>query len=130
MSTAIQDTMVIGTKLVELCRTGENLTAIETLYSDDVVSVEPVANPAFEQTITGIDKVKSKNRWWYENNELHAAELDGPYPHGDRFIVAMKYDVTPKAGPMAGNRFTMREMGLYTVAGKKIVKEEFYYSMD
>ena len=39
------------------------------------------------------------------------------------------YDITPKAGPMAGNRMTMQEMGLYTVAKGKITKEEFFYDM-
>ena len=39
------DTKQIGTKLVELCRSGKNLDAISALYSRDVVSVEAAANP-------------------------------------------------------------------------------------
>jgi hypothetical protein len=49
-----------------------------------------------------------------------------PYPHGDRFMLYFKYDVTPK---QAGQRITIEETGLYTVQHGKIVKEEFFYSM-
>jgi hypothetical protein len=35
-------------------------------------------------------------------------------------------DVTPKA---SGERVQMREVGLYTIAGGKIVQEEFLYLM-
>jgi ketosteroid isomerase-like protein len=45
---------------------------------------------------------------------------------GDRFIVRVKYDVTPKH---TGKRMTMDETGLYTAQNGKIVKEEFFYSM-
>ena len=38
-------------------------------------------------------------------------------------------DVTPKEGPMTGKRFTMQEVGLYTVAGGRVAREEFFYSM-
>jgi hypothetical protein len=41
--------------------------------------------------------------------------------------VVFSYDITPKAGPMAGKRVQMEEVGLDTVAGGKIV-EEFFYS--
>lgn len=129
-TTTMDNTLAIGTKLVEFCRAGENMAAIDALYSDDIVSVEPIAGPEFEQSMTGITKVKGKNQWWAENNELHESKIDGPYPHGDRFILVMRYDVTPKSGPMAGNRFTMQETGLYTVKNGKITKEEFFYSMD
>ena len=49
------------------------------------------------------------------------------HPNGDRFAVAFSYDMTPKAGPMAGRRMQMEEVGLYTVADEKIVKEDFFY---
>ena len=29
----------------------------------------------------------------------------------------------------SGNRHKMKELGIYTVAGGKIVKEEFFYTM-
>jgi hypothetical protein len=56
--------------------------------------------------------------------------VKGPFPHGDRFARYFDFDVTAKAGPMAGNRMQMQEVGLYTVAGGKITREEFFYSVE
>jgi len=96
------------------------------LYSPDIVSVEPVAMPGMDQIQRGVAKIKGKNQWWADNHTIHGATVDGPYPHGDRFVVHFKYDVTPK---QTGKRMTMDEVGLFTVQNGKVVKEEFFYSM-
>ncbi len=77
----------------------------------------------------GIDKIRGKNQWWFDNNEVHSAKVEGPFPHNDRFAVKFHYDVTPKDGPMKGKRMQMDEVGVYTVKNGKIVREEFFYSM-
>lgn len=125
------ETLAIGKQLVELCNAGKSLDAINALYADDIVSVEAVdmGNPNLPQTITGKDAVLGKNQWWSENHEVHAGQVVGPFPHGERFITVMDYDVTPTCGPMAGQRMQMQETGLYTVKDGKIVKEEFFYHM-
>ncbi len=125
----MSDTMTVGKKLVELCREGKNQEAMETLYSPDIVSIEVAGSPDMPARMQGMDAVKGKGEWWVNNHEVHGAEINGPYPHGDRFIVRFKYDVTAKAGPMAGQRFFMDEAGLYTVKDGKVVQEEFFYSM-
>ena len=119
-------TQEIGDKLVALCKQGKNLEVIETLYSSDIVSVEAGAMPNMDQTQTGIEAIKGKNKWWSENHAVHGGEVKGPFPNGDQFIVHFKFDVTPKH---SGQRMTMEEMGLYTVKNGTIVKEEFFYSM-
>jgi hypothetical protein len=119
-------TMEIGKELVTLCKQGKNQEAIDRLYSPSIESVEPVAMPGMEQTQRGIAKIKSKNKWWVDNHEVHGSVAEGPFPHNDRFIVRFKYDVTPKH---TGKRMTMDETGLYTVQNGKVVKEEFFYSM-
>ena len=119
-------TMEVGQKLVDLCSQGKNMEALETLYSANIVSVEACAMPGMEQTQKGIEAIKGKNKWWYENHEVHDGQVVGPFPHGDRFAVLFKYEVTPK---QTGQRMTMEEVGLYTVENDKIVKEEFFYSM-
>jgi len=123
------ETMAVGQKLVGLCREGKNLDAIDQLYSPDIVSVEASPDGPLKKIMSGIDDVRGKNLWWYENHEVHGGEVDGPYPLDDRFITFMKFDITPKTGPMAGNRMQVQEMGLYTVADGKITKEEFFYDM-
>lgn len=116
----------IGKELAALCMQGKNQEAIDRFYSPNIESVEPCAMPGMDQTQKGIQAIKGKNQWWVDNHQIHGGTVDGPYPHGDRFILRFKYDVTPKH---TGKRMTMDETGLYTVQNGKIMKEEFFYSM-
>lgn len=118
----------IGGRLVELVQQGKNMDAIAELYAEDVVSVEAMAPPeGGDRTAEGIDAVRGKNQWWAENHEVHDASTTGPFPHGDdRFAVHYRFDVTHKP---SGNRFSMEEVGLYTIDDGKISKEEFFYAM-
>lgn len=118
------DTMEIAKKLVELCKQGKNLEALDTLFAEDVVSVEAVATPGVQQEAKGLAAVKGKNDWWLANHEIHSASVTGPWPHGDRFVVGFQYDVTNKP---SGKRMKMDEVGLYTVRSGKIGREEFFY---
>jgi len=43
---------------------------------------------------------------------------------GEKFAVVFDFDVTPKE---TGKREALREIAVYTVAGEKIVREEFFY---
>ena len=122
-------TLEVGKKLAEFCKQGKHLEAIEALYAPNIVSVEAMAGPDHSARSEGIAAIKGKNKWWVENHTVHGSEVMGPFPNGDRFICHFKYDVTPKAGPMAGKRFTMDEGALYTVKDGKIVHEEFFYNM-
>ena len=119
----------IGEKLVGLCREGRNMEALETLSSPDIVSVEAMGNPQMPAVMEGMKAVKGKGEWWEANHEIHRAEAKGPFPNGDRFAVIFNYEVTPKQGPMAGQRMAMEEVALYTVKDGKIVREEFFYTM-
>ena len=119
-------TLEVGKQLVELCKQGENLQAIKTLYSPDIVSVEASSMPNMPAEMKGMDAILGKNKWWVDNHEVHAATCEGPFPHGDQFIVRFNYDVTNKP---SGKRMQMDEAGLYTVKDGKIVREEFFYSM-
>jgi ketosteroid isomerase-like protein len=125
----MSDALEVGKKLVALCKEGNAKECMDALYSDHIVSVEAGAPPGGSAKSEGIEAVKGKAEWWEANHEVHKADVEGPYPHGDRFIVHFKYEVTAKAGPMAGKRFVMDEAALYTVKDGKIVHEEFFYSM-
>jgi ketosteroid isomerase-like protein len=118
----------VGQQLVDLCRQGKNLEAISRLYSPDVVSVEATETPDYPQEVRGIEQVIEKNQRWIDTTEVHAASTEGPFPHADRFAVKYKFDITPRAGQMAGQRFQMEEVALYTVEDGKIVREEFFYN--
>ena len=123
------DTKQVGQRLVDFCRKGKNMDAINTLYSKDVVSVEPQGSEAMPAEMRGIDKIRGKNEWWANANEIHSASVEGPFPHQDRFTAIFNYEFTPKEGPHKGKRVKMREVALYTVKDGKVVREEFFYEM-
>jgi ketosteroid isomerase-like protein len=125
----MDNVMQVATKLVNLCREGRHMDAINTLYAKDIVSIEAHGGMDFPARMEGLDAVRGKGQWWMDNHEVHGGQVDGPYPHGDRFIVRFVYDVTPKVGPMKGQRMTIEEAGLYTVRDGKVVQEEFFYHM-
>jgi hypothetical protein len=117
-------TLEIGKKLVELCDKGQNQVVAETLFSPDIVSVEAASPPGLPQEVRGLKALAEKSKWWSENHTIHSAKHEGPYPNGNRFIVRFTYDVTSKP---ANRRFTLDEMGLFTVENGKIVREEYFY---
>ncbi|MBV9670563.1 MAG: nuclear transport factor 2 family protein [Acidobacteriales bacterium] len=119
-------TKEIGDKLVNLCRDGKNLEAVETLYSDNIVSVEASGPPNSPREMRGKNAIRDKHHWWFSNMEVHSQVVEGPYPKDNQFIVVYKLDVTDKA---AKKRFQMQEAGLYTVDNGKITREEFFYNM-
>jgi len=118
------DTKELGQRLVDLCREGKNLEAVNTLYSPDIVSVEARGDETMPAEMRGIDAIRGKNQWWIENNEVHGSTVEGPMVNGDRFTVLFDYDVTFKP---SGERMKLREVALYTTEGDKIVREDFFY---
>ena len=118
-------TLEVAKQLVALCKENKNREAIDTLYADNIVSVEAGAPPNMSREMSGIAAVRGKNEWWLANHEIHSASVSGPWPHDERFIVCYKYDVTFKP---ANRRMTLDEAALYTVKDGKIVREEFFYA--
>jgi hypothetical protein len=115
----------VAEELVSLCRAGRNLDAINSLYSQDIVSVESMGNEQMPQTTKGLDAIRKKGEWWRENNEVHSARVDGPFiGEDDKFAVYYNYDITSK---QRNQRATMEEMALYTVKDGKIAREQFFY---
>ena len=124
MSKSIQQ---IGEELVGYCRANDTETGLNTLYSADAVSVEASAPEGQSRITEGLDGIRGKHAWWNANFEVHSANVDGPYPHGDdRFGVIFELDATEKA---SGTRNAMKELAIYHVADGKIVREEFFYPM-
>ena len=121
----VQTTMDIANQLVELCKADKNIQAIQTLYADDAVSFEAEPMPDGSACVKGKQAIIAKNEWWLANHDVHEETIYGPYPHGDRFAVAICMEASPKE---TGQRMKMEEVALYTVENGKIVKEEFFYN--
>lgn len=125
MTTAApSSTATVAEELVSLCRAGRFLDAVNTLYSDDIVSVESMGNEQMPREMKGIKPVREKGEWWSENNVVHASVVEGPFIGDDKFAVYYNLDVTSKP---SGKRQPMEEMALYTVKDGKIVHEHFFY---
>ena len=105
-----------------LCKAGQHEDAGDRFWADEVVSREAMEGPMAE--VRGIQAVKGKSTWWYENHIVHEATTEGPFVHGDQFALRFSMDITAKA---TGERVKMAEIGLYTVVGGKVVEERFFY---
>ncbi len=113
----------VGRRLVALSNEGRDDAALSELYADEIVSVE--AQGGDEGTFNGLEAVKAKHEWWNASFEVHSAEACGPYTgaRDDQFVVRFNIDVTPtEAG---SERQQMEEVGIFTVAGGRIVREEY-----
>ncbi|MCA8900551.1 MAG: nuclear transport factor 2 family protein [Hyphomonas sp.] len=116
----------VATKLAALCNAHEEAEALDTLYDPACVSVEVLAMGEGGRETHGLDGIRGKHAWWYGAHEIHKSSAEGPFLCGDdRFALIFEMDVTNKE---SGERMQAREVGLYTVKGGKIVREEFFYA--
>src|SRR6267142_1599179 len=102
------NTEEVAKKLVEFCRNGEWMKAIDELYAKDIVSVEPRAMENMPVEMRGIDQVRGKTDWWEKNMEVHSAKVSGPFVAGDTFVVRFDIDATDKNSK---ERMQMSEVG-------------------
>ncbi len=116
-------TKQVADRLVALCRQGQFETAMQDLYSPNILSVEPDGAPIKESN--GIEEVMAKAQQWSNMvEEVHSMEVSDPLVADKFFSCTMKMDVTYKGAP----RSTMEEVCLYKVDNGKIVREEFFFT--
>ena len=113
------DTKDVAKKVVELVRKQAWYEALDSLYDDNIVSVE--ADPGAPET-RGKEGVRGKIDWWVNAMEVHSFKAGEPFVANDRFVVQYDADVTEKESKQ---RRQMSEVGVYTVKNGKIVREEF-----
>jgi hypothetical protein len=119
----------VGQKLVEMVNSGRDGEAgfVNGYYSDDIVSIEGGGSEEMPARMEGIDAIRGKHAWWYDNNEVHGTTVEGPYigNRDDQFVAKFVLDSTPKGG----ERTQMAEVAIFTVKDDKIVQEEYLYLM-
>ncbi|HST30142.1 MAG TPA: nuclear transport factor 2 family protein [Chthoniobacterales bacterium] len=111
------NTQEIAEKVVELVRKQEWYEALDTLYDDNVVSVEATAPET-----QGKEGVRGKIDWWVGAMQVHSFDACAPFVGRDRFVVQYDAEVTEKK---TQERRKISEVGVYTVKNGKIVREEF-----
>ncbi len=121
---ATMSTQEVANKLVQYCREGKFMEAIEDLYADNVESTEPMVDGG--KAVVGKEAVIGKNNDWYASVvEVHSTKISDPVVGGDYFSCAMDMDVTYKQH----GRAQMSEICVYEVKDGKITKDMFFYKM-
>jgi hypothetical protein len=121
---ATMTTQEIGKRYVALCQEGKFDDCLLELYAKDAVSIEAAGSPGMDRIANGLDAIRAKGKDWGQKHLVHSAETTGPFPNENRFAVRFNFDVTDK---QSGKRMKMDEVGLFTVEGDKITREEFFY---
>ncbi len=115
-------TEAVAKKVVELVRKQDWYKALDTLYDDNIVSVEAFSPGGGPTETRGKEGVRGKVDWWVNEMEVHNFKASNPFVAHDRFVVQYDADVTDKKSKQ---RRQMSEVGVYTVKDGKIVREEF-----
>jgi hypothetical protein len=90
------------------------------MYAPDIVSVEGDGKET-----AGKEAVIRKSEVWASGVDFHGERVRGPWFNGpNQFAVTFELDVTRKS---SGQRLTLEEVGVYTVKGDKITREQFFY---
>lgn len=114
-------TQEIADRLVELCRKGQNLKAIEELYAPDIHSIEAAGE---QREVKGLEAIKGKSEYFANTMEVHDMKVSDPLVADKHFAVTMYMDATDK---QSGKREAMAEVCVYEVNNGKIVREQFFY---
>ena len=116
-------TQEIANRLVELCNKGDFETAQKDLFSNDAISIEPHATPAFDKETKGLDAIIEKGKKFSSMvAETHGITISDPSITTNSFACIMKMDVTMKEW----GRKEMTELCVYQVKDGKIVSEHFF----
>jgi len=108
----------IGASLVALFNSGKADEVPGLWHHKKIESIESDGT-VFE----GRKGVAEKDAWWYANFTVHSSRADGPFVGATGFAVLFEMEISPAANP--AERTKVREVGVYTVAKGKIVREEF-----
>jgi ketosteroid isomerase-like protein len=102
----------------------QDLGAALKLLAPDVLRVAPLEPAGGSAGLHGTEAIMENSRRQTAGYEIRGVEIDGPYPHGDRFAVRFAFDEThiPDGTPA-----TTEKMSLYTVRDGAVSREDVYY---
>ena len=85
------NTKEVAKKVVELARKQAWYEALNTLYDNDIASVEATAPES-----RGKEAVRGKIDWWVNAMQVHSFKASEPFVAHNRFVVEYDADVTEK----------------------------------
>lgn len=108
---------------VGLLRRNE-LGAAVKLLAPDVVRVAPLERAGGSAGLRGVEAIMENARKQTADYDIRGVEIDGPYPHGNRFAVHFVFDEVhiPTGQPTASEKISV-----YTVHDGAIIREDVYY---
>jgi limonene-1,2-epoxide hydrolase len=113
----------VANQMVDLWRQGKGELVHETMYAENVKSMEPNAN-MFPIVMEGLKAVKGKMTAFQSGiEEFHGMTISDPIVAGNFFSLTWKVDATFKGR----GRTNFEEICVYQVQDDKIVLEQFFY---
>ncbi len=117
-------TQEVANKLIQLCRQGKNADAINELYADNIISIEPKGS--MQERTEGKANVLAKTATWLGMVEtFHSSSISDPIVTPDFFSCSMETDTTMKGM----GRMQLKEICVFQVENGKIVFEQFFYKL-
>lgn len=111
----------VGGTLVAMFNKGQYAEIEKKYWAPSIVSCEG-GGAGLEWV--GRKAVARKGKEWHAENRIHGASAEGPFVGSTGFAVKFKMDVENLTD---GKRQNFEEVGVYTIRGGKIVREEFMY---
>ena len=116
-------TTEVANKLVDLCRQGKIEEAQETLYAENVQSIE-ASEMMGPKVVSGLDAIKAKAVTFQDGvEEFHGATISDPIVAGNSFAFTWIMDATFKGR----GRMSIEEICVYQVNSGKVILEQFFY---
>ncbi len=116
-------TIEVANRLISLCRAGRTIDAIQELYDDNSISIEP--NGSLEHICDNKIAIITKHSSCYRKiKTIQSIFVSEPIIAENYFSVNMKASVTLKSG----EKLNIDEVCVYKVQEGKIVFEQFFYN--
>lgn len=118
-------TQEVANRYYELSQQNQFDAIATELYSNDIVTIEPVSDdPYAMQSTVGMEAKMAKDKAFGESiEEMHSGYCDAPIVSGNHFALKMGMECTMKGA----GRVNMDELCMFEVKDGKIIKEQFFY---
>lgn len=118
-------TQEIADRLVELCRAGKERQAVNELYADDFVSLEPDGAPN-QRSVGHAAHVEKEKNFDAMVETMHEIRWSDPIVAENFFTLGLYMHIDMTDGP---RKMDMDELCVYQVKDGKIVQEQFFYTV-